>query len=190
MSDSLVRDIKKTFIDFFGGIRLYCGGVIFFGDHTAKLKGPDVREIIETLEPGDIVLNRHDHYVSSLFIGGDFSHAGLCVAKDRIIHVGINGITEEDILTFTRADAFAIIRSKDRELANIAIERAYKYLEEGVQYDYDFDKYSDDYFYCSEFTDSCYGYLMRDNVSETFIRPSDYLLPNDYFEVVLLKKKD
>lgn len=190
MGNDFKRKIKKIFIDFFGGIRLYPGGVILFGDHTSKLKGPDVRDIIETLQPGDVVLNRHDHYISSMFIGGDFSHAGLCVAKDRIIHVGANDIVEEDILTFTRADAFAIIRPKDKELINIAIEKAYKYLEAGVTYDYDFDKYTDDYFYCSEFTDACYGFLIRDSVSDTFIRPSDYLLPNDYFDVVLLMKKD
>lgn len=190
MCNDLLRSMKKFFIDFFGGIRIYPGGIIFFGDHTAQLKGPDVREIIDTLEPGDVVLNRHDHYVSSLFIGGSFSHAGLCVAKDTIIHVGINGIAKEDILTFTRADAFAIIRPKDKKKINTAIERAYRYLEIGIQYDYDFDKYSDDYFYCSEFVDSCYGYIMRDNVSETFIRPSDYLLPNSYFETVLVKRKD
>lgn len=190
MSNKTVREVKKILIDFLGGIRLYWGGFILFGDHTSKLKGPDVREIINTLEPGDIVLNRHDHYISSFFISGDVVHAGLCVSKDEIIHVGINGIVKEDVLTFTRADAFAIARPKDRESINIAIEKAYKYLETGVQYDYDFDKYSDDYFYCSEFTDSCYGYVIRDNVSEMFIRPSDYLIPNDYFDVVLFKKKD
>jgi hypothetical protein len=190
MSRGLLRNMKKLFIDFFGGIRIYPGGIILFGDHTAQLKGHDVREIVAALEPGDIVLNRHDYYVSSFFIGGDFSHAGLCVTKDEVIHVGINGIVKEDILTFTRADAFAIIRPKDKKTTNIAIERAYMYLETGIQYDYDFDKYSDDYFYCSEFVDSCYGYIMRDNVSETFIRPSCYLLPNGYFETVLIKGKD
>jgi len=180
----MLRAIKKFIIDSIGNIRLYNFGVVLFGDSNYKLKGNNIRDILNIIEPGDVLLNRHDHYVSGFFIKGAFSHAGLYVGNNNVIHVVGDGIKIEDILTFTRADAFAIVRCTDKSLIPNAIEEAYVQLYKDVQYDYDFDKTSPDEFYCSEFTDYCFGYLIRNNISKTFIYPTDYLEPNDFFKVM------
>jgi len=183
-----MRIIKKSLINFFGNIRLYYGGIVFFGDSHYKLKGPSLRKILDLLQPGDIVLRRHDHYVSSMFIKGNFSHAGLYVGNNKVIHVIGSGILKEDILTFMRADAFAIVRFTNNEIIPKAVEKAYIQLGKNIEYDYDFDKNSPEQFYCSEFTDYCFDYKLRDNISKTFIYPDDYLVPSDFFKIIWMEK--
>ena len=186
----IFRIIKKALVDFFGNIKLYTGGIVFFGDSGLGLKGPDWREILDIIKPGDLVLNEHKNYVSSMFIKGKFGHVGLYVGDNNLIHVIGDGIDKQDILTFLRADGAAVVRPKNQELVSKAIERAYIQLEKDVQYDYDFDKQDTNQFYCSEFTDFCYGYILREGVSKdkSFILPDDYTIAYDDFEVVWNKK--
>ncbi len=187
---SLFRRLKENLIDFFGNIRIYKGGIVLFGESKYKLKGPDWREIIDALQPGDLVLNAHDHYISSLFIKGDFGHVGLYVGDNQIIHVMTDGIIKQDILTFLRADNIAVVRPIAQDKVDLAIKRAYEQLEKDIEYDYDFDKQDITQFYCSEFTDFCYDYPLRGGVSKdnTFIYPDDYLIPSDLFEIIWTKK--
>lgn len=189
MSDFL-RPIKKAFIDFFGGIKVYPGGIVFFGSSSYKIKGDDMRQILNLAQAGDVFIIRKDHYVSNWFINGNFSHAGLYIGGDHVIHVTTDGIKNEDILTFMRADAFAIARPKNAALIPTAINRAFEQLSKNVQYDYDFDKNSPEEFYCSEFTDYCYGYEFRDSLPENrnYILPDDYAETSEFFK--LIWKKD
>jgi len=184
-----MKSLKKMLIDFFGNIRIYPGGFILFGNSAYKLKGPDWREILNIIQPGDIVLNAHDNYVSSWFIKGDFGHVGLYVGNDKIIHVRTDGIFEEDILTFLRADNAAIVRPTNQTLVRPAIAKAYEYLGKKVEYDYDFNKNDTLQFYCSEFTDFCYNYLLNNSVSANnkFIYPDDYLIPSEHFNIIWRK---
>jgi len=177
------RTIKKFFIDLLGNIRFYPGGIIFFGNSSYKLKGPQLREILSLLKPGDILLNRHDFYVSGWFIKGDFKHAGIYVNNQDVIHVIGDGIQKEDIWTFTRADAFAIIRCKSFQLAEEAVKKAYSQFAQGVVYDYDFNLDTANAQYCSEFTDFCYGHILK-VAGKKYIYPSDYLEPHPLYEVI------
>jgi len=181
--------LKKLIIDSIGNIRIYKGGIILFGDSTYKLKGPDVREITNLLAPGDLVLNSHSHYVSSLFIKGDYGHVGVYVGDNQIIHVKTTGIEKNDILTYLRADGAAIVRLTDQSIVPDMIQKAYEQLAKDVEYDYDFDKQDDEQFYCSEFTDFCTGYLLREGIAKDnkFIYPDDYLIPSEHFEVIWKK---
>lgn len=191
MSDkkSFLRIIKEFVIDFFGNIRFYPGGIILFGDSKYKLKGPDWRSIIDSLQAGDIVGVAHKHYVSSWFIKGDFGHVGLYIGDNRIIHVRTSGIVNEDILTFLRADDAFVVRPTNQLLVSKAIENAKEQLSKGVEYDYDFNKQDKEQFYCSEFTDFCYGYPLRSGVSKNkdYIYPDDYLIPSNSFDIVWKK---
>lgn len=190
MEKGIIRIIKEGVVDIFGNIRLYKGGFILFGDSTLGLKGPHWREITNLLQPGDIVGNAHAHYLSSMFIKGDFGHVGLYVGDNQIIHVRTDGIVKEDILTFLRADDAFVVRPTDRSLVDPSIQKAYEQLAKDVEYDYDFDKQDTEQFYCSEFTDFCTGYILRNGVSKdkSFIYPDDYLIPSEHFEIVWKKK--
>lgn len=184
-----MNKLKKILVDFFGNIRIYPGGFVLFGNSTYKLKGPDWREALDVIQPGDIVLNSHDNYISSFFIKGDFGHVGLYVGNNTVIHVIGEGIQKDDILTFFRADKAAIVRPTNHLLVEPAINRAYEQLAKGVEYDYDFNKYDTLQFYCSEFTDFCYGYLLREGTSKNnnYIFPDDYLIPSDLFTIIWRK---
>lgn len=187
---SFLRNLKEKLINFIGNIRLYKGGIVLFGDTTLKLKGPDWREILDIIKPGDILLNAHNNYVSSFFIKGDFGHAGLYVGNNQMIDVVTAGIHKSDILTFLRADGAAVIRIKDQTKVDLAIQRAYEQLAKDIEYDYDFDKQDTNQFYCTEFTDFCYDYPLREGVSKgnKYLLPDDYLIPSDLFEIIWIKK--
>jgi len=172
--------IKKFIINFFGSIVLYPRPmfVMFYGGVHYKIKGPDLRHIIDALEPGDILLRTYDNYLSSIVIPGYWSHAAMYVGDDEVIHVGGDGIVKEDILTFTRCDDIAILRINDEERINVAIAKAFEYLAAGVKYDYDFEKSDDHKMYCTEFTDKCFDGI--DYVSSKGIIDPDDLLESEF----------
>ena len=41
------------------------------------------------LKPGDIILSQDSKKLTTLIIGGDYSHAGLCLSKDGIFKSGL-----------------------------------------------------------------------------------------------------
>jgi cell wall-associated NlpC family hydrolase len=182
-----INKILKPFIDFFGGIRIYWCGLVLWGDSMMDMKGPDMRQVLDTVKPGDLVLRRFDNYVSSFFIKGRFSHIGIYVGGNSVIHVGGDGIKMEDILTFCRADDFAIVRPVDENLIQPAIDEAHAQLARGVEYDYVFDTNSPEKFYCSEFTDYCYGQILKHTVSDDIVLPDD-CMKSDQFGMVWEKK--
>lgn len=187
---SIVRTVKSGIVNVFGNIRVYKGGFVLFGDSKYKLKGPDWREIIDTVQPGDVIGTAHHNYVSSWFIKGDFGHVGLYTGNNKVVHVRTDGIIEEDILTFLRADNAFVVRPKDQTVVEDAIKKAYEQLEKKVGYDFDFDKNDTEEFYCSEFTDFCHGYILRSGVSKdkSFIFPDDYLVPSEHFDIMWRKQ--
>lgn len=187
MSDLLYK-IKIRLIDFFADIRLYkqpffC---ILFGESYYQIKGNHQREIINTLKPGDVLLKRYDHYLGSLVIPGYWSHIGLYVGNDRIIHMLRKGIVNEDILTFLRADDIAILRCNDHRVIEEAIERGYKLLEKKKPYDYDFETDYGKRYYCTEMVSDCYGKLDFGKKKDEIIYPDDFL--SSIFNVVWTKK--
>ena len=173
-------DIKSSTVGFVADIRFYKGGVILFGDSHYSIKGPDQREIINMLEPGDMLLRTYNNYLGSMLTKGYWSHAAMFVGGNDVIHMLGDGITKEDILTFTRCDDVAILRSRDISLIPIAIEKANGFLDTGIDYDYNFDK-KPDKFYCTEFVWQCFGCPDIKDVGK-FILPDDFL--NSIFAVV------
>jgi hypothetical protein len=171
----------KWIVNFLGNIRLYWGGVILFGSSSYKIKGSDMRFILETIEPGDVLLRNYQHYFSSIMIPGYWSHAAMYVGDlegkpNRVIHMLGHGICNEDLLTFMRCDQIAILRPKDPEMIERAIIIALKYLDSGTDYDYGFIR-GDTNLYCSELIWHCYGkpqdvkfdkYILPDNLQCEF----------------------
>jgi uncharacterized protein YycO len=168
--------IKSKLLSFFSDIRIYPGGIILAGDSHYKMKGLDMRAVLNNLQAGDIMLRRYSHYLGSVLIKGYFSHAAIYVGENNVIHMLGEGITEEDILTFMRCDDMAILRYRNASKVETAINRAKKLLKEGIDYDYNFDTESSSKFYCTEFVDSIFDYPIRDsNKDKKIILPDDYL---------------
>ena len=171
-------NMKVKVISWFADIRLYKGGIILFGDSHYTFKGKHMREALNLLQPGDVLLRSYKNYLGSMVTPGYWSHAAMYVGNDTVIHMLGDGITEEDILVFMRCDDMAILRCPDKELVNKALKRALITLEEGMEYDYDFDS-DNKKFTCTEFVEYCYSYP----VFNEKINPS-YLLPDDFVKSI------
>lgn len=146
----VANKIKDKFLSWVADIRVYTGGAVFFGASSYGIKGPDMRNILSILHPGDVLLRRYDHYMGTFFIPGYWGHAALYEGADQVLHMLGKGITKEDILTFMRTDHIAILRCEDEEKVKGAIEKAQKLYDQGTEYDYEFEA-GDDQLYCSEF---------------------------------------
>jgi len=176
--------LKSKVVGWFGDIKVFPYPMfIMFGHSAYKMKGHNIRDLIENIEAGDILLRRFDHYLSGLMIPGYWTHSALYVGDNQIIHILGDGIIKEDILTFTRCDDICVLRkvSDDGVSPTEAISAAEGYLESNVQYDFDF-KDGPERFYCSEFTHSCYGKpaVLRRPLKKGMILPDDQLHYSDF----------
>ena len=189
--------IKSKLLSFFSDIRIYPGGIIVAGDSHYEVKGPDMRAVLDNIkagdillrryshylgsvliQAGDILLRRYSHYLGSVLIQGHFSHAAIYVGDNNVIHMLGEGINKEDILTFMRCDDICILRSDDVKITNTAISKAHGFYAMGIEYDYNFDTDSPDKFYCTEFVDNCFGYMVKNSKSE-----DSHILPDDFLHV-------
>lgn len=182
-------DAKAKVLNFFSDIRVYKGGIVFFGASSYKIKGNHMRGILNVLKPGDVLLRRYDNYLGTFFIPGYFSHAAIYEGQDNIIHMLGDGIDREDILTFLRCDDVRILRVDDsEENINNAVINAKLLYNFGVEYDYNFDTNCPKKFYCTEFVDHCFGYPVKSILKNgKKILPDDFL-KTDYFKTVWTKK--
>lgn len=169
-------DIKKSIISFFADIRFYKWGLIVCGESSYQIKGPEMRTILDCLQPGDVLLRRYDHYLGSVTIPGYFSHAAIYTGANSVVHMLGCGIVKEDILTFMRCDDLLILRAKNQQLISGAINKANKYLENKIEYDYNFNTNDDSKLYCTEFVDVCYNNILKNTVNiKKQIMPDDFL---------------
>jgi len=106
------KKAKKKFLSWGADIRVYKSPMffVFFGDSHYKIKGVHMREILNTLKAGDVLLRKYDNYVGSRLIPGYWSHAAMYIGDDKVVHMLKGGIATEDILTFMRCDDIAILR--------------------------------------------------------------------------------
>lgn len=162
--------LKTHFLKIFGDIKVFKWPMfILYDPGSYKVKGEDMREVIEKIQPGDMLVRGYDSYLDGFFIPGTFSHVGLYLGKvtedDRknitslagkknfrsgsqmVIHSMAEGLFMEDILNFCRCDRMAIVRFPSQ------IKALSKLSEKEVNY--------------AEFTDKEKNFFTRLNVGET-----------------------
>lgn len=127
------KKIQEAFLKTFGDIKVFSWPMfILYDPGSYKVKGEDMRQVIECIEPGDILVRGYDNYLDGFFIPGSFSHAGLYLGsvtdddrrflapgvngssfktgRQMVIHSMAEGVFMEDILNFCRCDRMAIVR--------------------------------------------------------------------------------
>ena len=66
----------------FGDIKVFKWPMfILYDPGSYRVKGEDMREVIQIIEPGDMLVRGYDNYLDGYFIPGYFSHAGLYVGE-------------------------------------------------------------------------------------------------------------
>jgi hypothetical protein len=128
-------------------------------------------EIERLLRPGDVLVTRHDHAFTNLFLPGYWPHAALYIGSEddrrrmgvevgperdarwkgdrRVLEALKDGVLFRPLEQTLAVDAVAVIRPQleEDELAR-AIERAAQH--EGKLYDFDFDFFRSDRLVCTE----------------------------------------
>jgi len=132
---------------------------IFFGASSYKLKGHMQREIIDLMQPGDVFMRRYDSYIAGRMIPGFWSHCGVYVGDNLVLHASPNGgVIKEDVLTFFRTDYVAVLRVpeiiREQVKEEVPVE-ARKYL--GTDYDYEFDFSKPNALSCTEYMQVLYN---------------------------------
>lgn len=126
---------------------------IRFTMYYTKFSGVNFYKAYEILQPGDILVSKDSKKLTTLLIGGDWTHAALCVSKNKVFEVAEmthKNYTKSTFFDFCKEnDRIAIYRIRDVDAGYI--ERMItkcKSLERAT-YDGEF-KLGIDALYCSE----------------------------------------
>lgn len=129
----MLTKLRNGFLKVFGDIKLYKWPFfLLYHPEGYRVKGEDVREVIEQIQPGDIVIRGFKDYLDGYFIPGDFTHAGIYLGelteddvqytadecrdgcfktgKQMVAHAMAEGVFLEDIINFCRCDYMVILR--------------------------------------------------------------------------------
>ena len=147
--------IKSTILTWFGDMRFYkIPPIVVYAPTTFDVKGKHTREIINLIQPGDIILRKYNNYLDGCFIPGEYSHTGIYVGDNNMIHSIAEGVCEQDIIDYLRCDRCIVLRpNKGQELA---IQRVKEWLK--TPYDFDFTS-GNKALYCHELGADAYKEL-------------------------------
>ena len=179
----------SKFLTAFGDIKIFrFPFFIVYDPDDYQVTGQDTLDIMAALKPGDIILRGYTHYADGKFIPDKlkFSHGAIYIGNNKIIHAVAEGVSETDVIEFTRCDRIAIFRP--RKFQKLAIKKAKQFLKDNVEYDFMFEEGASA-LYCFELCGECYptldiprmtvkklfGLVKRHNVvlAESFFKSKD-----------------
>jgi hypothetical protein len=179
----LFEKIYNKFVKILGDIKVFKFPLFIVYDPGSYLvKGDDTREVMELIQPGDILVRGYLNYLDGYIIPGLFSHAGLYLGevkesakelvkpealhdfkagKQIVIHSMAEGVFMEDIINFCRCDYMMVLRRNP----NIESDESKKTKFEdvftislqnlGKDYDFKFDFSDFNKLSCTELVYAC-----------------------------------
>ena len=140
--------LKSFLLTILGNIKIYKFPFFFIYDATSfKVKGTDTIDIMSVIKRGDLILRKYNNYLDGYFIPGEYSHTGVYIGDNTVIHAIAEGVTKINIVDFTRCDKCVVLRPSAG--VDSAIERLQHWADEKVQCDFDF-KSNNKALYCHE----------------------------------------
>ncbi|MBK8954090.1 MAG: hypothetical protein IPM34_00850 [Saprospiraceae bacterium] len=159
--------IYNSFLKFFGDIKVFkYPFFLLYDPGSYKVKGAEVRKVLDTVQDGDILIRGYTNYLDGLFIPGFFSHAGLYLGdttshnfllpdviaskfykgKQAVIHSMAEGVFMEDLINFCKCDYLVILRRNNTiepqldllASSKVVFETAIKNLGKGYDFKFDF----------------------------------------------------
>lgn len=180
--------VRNKFLKIFGDIKVYKFPFFLLYDPGSYLvKGANIRTVLETIEPGDILLRGYKNYLDGYFIPGFFSHAGLYLGETKksdlpltdeqkkifyegkqvVIHSMAEGVFMEDVLNFCRCDYLMILRRNNTIEPSIDLKADFIHTYQkaisnlGKAYDFAFDFFNNDNLSCTELVQVCYSDILE-----------------------------
>lgn len=127
--------------------------VILYDGDEAYVNGEDILQIMELIQPGDVLIRGYDEYLDGKFIPDEkgYSHAGLYVGDNTVIHASSPSVNRISIIDFCHCDRIMVLRPV------WGMENAVKIANQKVGVPYDFNYESDiGKLYCFELIANCY----------------------------------
>jgi hypothetical protein len=143
--------VYERFLTMFGDVKVFKYPMfILYNPKGYLMQGEDVRQVLSTVQHGDILVRGYLNYLDSYFIPGFFSHAGIYVGKNKVVHALAEGVIIEDVLHFCRCDYMAVIRPSGVTLQErtTAVKRTENCI--GKEYDFFFDFENPNQLCCTE----------------------------------------
>lgn len=140
--------IYKRFITFLGDIMV--------ATQPPKTKAEQIIQMQRLIQTGDIVCRKYSYYLDSYLIAGSYSHSGIVISKDEIVHSIAEGVQFIHPIDFIKdTDGFIILRPRYRDDADRrkAIDKAIEHLNNKVEYDFLFNDPVK--LYCHELSADC-----------------------------------
>ena len=131
---------------------------------------------MELARPGDIVCRRYVWYLDGYFIKGEYTHSGIVVNTNTIIHAVAEGVTRIDIIDYVKdADGFVLLRpiNTAEHPYDPALAIFFACGMIGKPYDFVFQS-GPDAFYCHEL-----AYYAIMHGGKKVIKPDGYMLYED-----------
>lgn len=179
---NILEYARNSFLKFFGDLKVFkFPFFILYDPGSYKVKGHEVREIIDTIKKGDILIRGYSNYLDGFFIPGFFSHSALYlgetkesdlflpdvikdkfyVGKQVVIHAMAEGVFMEDIINFCKCDYLIILRRNKNTEPDLDLNESFKIVFEkalknlGKNYDFKFDFSDIGNLSCTEFVYIC-----------------------------------
>lgn len=159
---NLLYRIQKKLFTFLGDIKVFgWKHPLWFqiNAHGYKLGGKYYYSVQKLIKPGDVFIRRYDGYFSSYVLPGFWTHCGMYIGDDQIVHSISEGVVQETLIDFMRTDYLLVLRADVKE-ENVkkAIELAKSII--GKPYDFGFDFKDINRFSCTELVAYCYPGLI------------------------------
>lgn len=148
MWQMIIYKIAKRVLTWFGDI--------MFATKPPKTKAKEILKLLDVIQPGDIVCRSYNYYLDSYFIPGIFTHSGIVINKEKMIHSIAEGVQEIHPIDFVKdTDSFVVVRPK--YTSDMGLQNALNFAEQhvGNKTEYDFLFNDPDKFYCHELTADC-----------------------------------
>ena len=145
-----MKKLKKILLTIFGDIKVFRWPLwIVYDPDMYGMTGSKIRAVLDLIKPGDIVLRGYRHYADGYFIPGKYSHSGIYVGNNMVVHAVAEGVSKIDILEFLMCDMCCVLRPKSAIAAESAVQKSIGHI--GTEYDFDFSK-GNESLYCHELT--------------------------------------
>jgi len=194
----MLTKIYNGFVKVLGDIKVFPYPMfILYDPGSYRIKGDEMREVMQAVQPGDILVRGYVNYLDGYLIPGFFSHAGLYLGRvdddakrfvkpqgmhlfrtgeQMVIHAMAEGVFMEDILNFCRCDYMMVLRrntSIESEAARqISFDQvmAIALQQLGSPYDFQFNFSDIRKLSCTELVYVC----CRDFITEYGIEPKKH----------------